>query len=74
MDAAAKIGRNPVRKHQFQPDCVWRVSGLTERPNVSRETKFSDANGDREKNIFPVQLTTNRIGNLTQLIHALLLP
>ena len=31
----------------------------------SRETKFSGANGDKEKFIFPVQLTTSRIGNLT---------
>ena len=37
-------------------------------PNPSRETKFAGANGDREKNIFPVQLTTSRIGNLTLLI------
>ena len=34
----------------------------------SRETKFSGANGDREIFILPVQLTTNRIGNLTRLI------
>ena len=27
-------------------------------PNPSRETKFSGANGEREKNIFSVQLTT----------------
>ena len=37
-------------------------------PNPSRETKFSGANGDRKKIIFPVQLTTSRIGNLTRLI------
>ena len=40
---------------------------------VSRETKLSGANGDREILLFPVQLTTSRIGNLTQLIHTLLL-
>ena len=34
----------------------------------SRETKFSGANEDREKNIFLVQLTTSRMGNLTRLI------
>ena len=38
----------------------------------SRETKFSGANGDREIFIFPVQLTTSRIGNLSRLIHTLL--
>ena len=37
-------------------------------PNPFRETKFSGTNGDREIVIFPVQLTTSRIGNLTRLI------
>ena len=36
-------------------------------PHMSREAKFSGANGDREVSIFPVQLTTSRIGNLTRL-------
>ena len=40
-------------------------------PNPSRETNFSGANADREIFIFPVQLTTCRIGNLTRLIHTL---
>ena len=31
-------------------------------PNSSREAKFSGANGDKEKFIFPVQRTTSRIG------------
>ena len=42
------------------------MSGLTRDgagPNLSREIKFSGANGDREIIIFfPVQLTTSRIG------------
>ena len=37
-------------------------------PNPSRETKFSGANADREIFIFPVELTTSRIGILTRLI------
>ena len=37
-------------------------------PNPSREAKFSGANGDKEILIFPVQLTTSKIGNLTGLI------
>ena len=41
---------------------------MTGLPNPSRETKFSGANGDREKIFFSVQLTTNKIGNLTRLI------
>ena len=36
------------------------------------ETKFSGTHGDRGIFIFPVQLTTSRIGNLTRLIHTLL--
>ena len=40
-------------------------------PKPSREAKFSGANADREMFIFPVQLTTNRIGNRTRLIHTL---
>ena len=35
------------------------------------EIKFSGANGDREKTVFFVQLTTSRIGSLTRLIHTL---
>ena len=42
------------------------------RPNQSRETHFSGANGDRDIFIFPVQLTTSKIGNFTRLIHTLL--
>ena len=43
------------------------------RPSLSREAKFSGANGDREKIIFPVQLTaSSRIGNRTRLINTLL--
>ena len=42
-------------------------------PNPSRETEFLGANADGEIPTVPVQLTTSRIGNLTQLIHALAL-
>ena len=38
----------------------------------ARETKFSGTHGDRGICIFPVQLTTSKIGNLTRLIHTLL--
>ena len=40
-------------------------------PNPSCETKFSGTNADGEILIFPVQLTTCRIDNLTRLIHTL---
>ena len=42
------------------------------RLNPSRETKFSGANGGRRIFIFPVELTTSRIGSLTWLMHNLL--
>ena len=51
---------------------MGRLGRETGRPNPSCETKFSGANGHREILIFPVQLTTTRIGNLTRLIHTLL--
>ena len=44
----------------------------TGRLNPFRETKFSGTHGDRGIFIFPVQLTTSRIGNLTRFIHTLL--
>ena len=48
------------------------VQDGTAKP-VSRETKISGANGDREKYIFSHdQLTTSRIGDHTRLIHTLL--
>ena len=73
MDAAAELGRNPVSKHQIQPEygewAGWRGTG---RLNPSREVKISGTYGDRGIFIFPVQLTTSRIGNFTRLIHTLL--
>ena len=39
--------------------------------NTQYRTKFPDTNADKEIFIFPVHLTTCRIGNLTRLIHAL---
>ena len=73
MDAAAELGRNPVSKHQIQPeygdeqadagrDCRARLA----RPNSQARTRTA-----REIFIFPVQLTTYRTGNLTRLIHTL---
>ena len=41
----------------------------TAKPLSSRETKFSGANEGREVLIFPVELTTSSIGNLTRSIH-----
>ena len=42
------------------------------RPNLTRKTKFSGANGDSENSVFPFQLTTSRIGNYIRLMPSLL--
>ena len=68
MDAAAELGKNPVST-RFSLSMEMSRLVRTGLPNPSRETKFSGANADREKIIFPVQLTTSRIGNLPRLIH-----
>ena len=47
-----------------------KMSRLTR--DGTAEIKFSGTHGDRGLEIFPVQLTTSRIGNLTRLIHTLL--
>ena len=66
MDAAAELGRNPVSKHQIQPEY-----GDEQAEPVSRDQILRHARGQGNI-IFPVQLTTCRIGNLTRLIHTLL--
>ena len=76
METVAESGKgkwSPISKHQIQPGCGeragWRGTG---RPNLTRDTKLSGANGDRENSVFPVQLTTSRIGNHTWLRPSLL--
>ena len=75
MDAAAALGRNPVSKHQFQPeyrneqaDAGRDCRTCLARPNFQARTQTG-------KYIpvifFPVQLTTCRIDNLTRLIPTL---
>ena len=74
MDAAAELGRNPVRKHQIQPEYHMEMSRLTRDGTaepVSRDQILRHARGQGNI-IFPVQLTTSSIGNLTRLIHTLL--
>ena len=67
MDAAAELGRNPVSKHQIQPEYGdEQADAGTGLPNPFRETKFSDANADDgEISMFPCsQLITSRLGRL----------
>ena len=70
MDAAAELERNPVSKHQVQPEYgdEQANAGRDCRTCLCRRARFSGANGDREIFIFPVQLTTSRVSNLTRLI------
>ena len=72
MDAAAELGRNPVSKHQIQPECGDEQADTGRdcrnrlvRPNFQARAGIGGY-------YFPVQLTTSRIGNLTPLIHTLL--
>ena len=53
-----------VSRHRIQLGCGVLAGSLgTGRSNLSRETLFSVANGNRENSVIPVQLTTSRIGN-----------
>ena len=76
MDAAAELGRNPVSNHEIQPeygdeqadagrDCRTRLA----RPNSQARTRTGKYSFSLF--IFPVQLITSRIGNLTRLIRTL---
>ena len=74
MDAAAELERNPVSKHQSQPEYG------DEQADVGRDcrTRFARPNsralmGTRKYSIFPAQLTTSSIGDLVRLIHILAL-
>ena len=72
MDAAVELGRNPVSKHQIQPEYGdEQADARRGLPNPSHETKFSRANAAREIFRFTAQLTMSRIGNLTRVIHTL---
>ena len=73
MNAATELGRNPVSKHQIQPEygdehvdagreCRTRLA----RPNSQARM------GTWKYSFSLVQLTTTRIDNLTRLIHTLL--
>ena len=67
MDTVAEIGRNPVSKHQIQPEYGDEQADARRDCQTRLATKFSGVNGGREIFIFPVQLNTSRIGNLTRL-------
>ena len=62
-----KLPRNSVSP-RFSPSMEMSRLTRDRTDNPSRETKFSGVSGDREIFIFPVQLTTSRIGNLARLV------
>ena len=74
MDAAAETGRNPVSKHQIQPEYgdEQADAGRGGRTLLTRPNYFTGANVNKEISIFLDQLTRSRIGDLTRLIHTLL--
>ena len=71
MDAAAEFGRNPVSKHDIQTEYgdEQADAGRDCRTRLARPNSQARTNAGREIFIFPVRLTTSRIGNLTWLIH-----
>ena len=73
MDAAAELGKNPVSSISTIFSQSIEMSRLTldgtAKP-VSRDQILKRERG-QETFIFPVQLTTSRIGNLTRLIHTI---
>ena len=71
MDAAAELGRNPVSTRFSLSMEMSRLTRDGTADPVSRDQILRHARGQGDI-IFPVQLTTSRIGNLTRLIHTLL--
>ena len=68
MDAAAELGRNNSEsEHQIQPEYgdEQADAGRDCRTRLAKPNSQARTNADREMFIFPVQLTTCRIDNLT---------
>ena len=66
MDAAAELGRNPVCKHQIQPEYgdEQADAGRDGRTRLARSN--SQARTGTGDFFFPVRLTTRKIGNFTR--------
>ena len=73
MDAAAEFGRNTVSKPHIQPEYGDEQADVVRdcQPRLARPNSQARTNADREKFIFPVQLTTSRTDKFTRLIHTL---
>ena len=70
IDAVAEIGRSPVSKHQVQPEYgdEQADAGRDYRNRLARSNSQARTRTNKKIFVFPVQLTTSRIGNLTRLI------
>ena len=70
MDAAGEIRRNPANKDQVQPEYedAQVDAGLDCRTRLARPNSQGRM-GTTGKLIFPVQLTTSKIDNLTRSVH-----
>ena len=69
-----ELGRNPVSKRHIQPEYGDEQADARRdcRTRLARPRSHARTNADREIFIFPVQLTTSRIGNLARLVHTTL--
>ena len=73
MDVAVEIVRNPVSKHQIQPEYGdGQADAGRDCRNCLARLNSQVQLGQGKMIIFPVQLTSSRIGNLTRLIHTLI--
>ena len=71
MDAAAELGRNPVSTRFSLSMEMSRLTRDGTAEPVWRDQILRHARGQGNI-IFPVQLTTSRIGNFTRLVRTLL--
>ena len=66
MDAAGELGRNSVSKYQIQPEYGdEQADAIRDCRSVSRDQILRRERGQGNIYVFPVQLTTSRIGNVT---------
>ena len=69
--SSQKAGGNPSRSTIFSLSVENEQDGAGRDGRTCLERPNSQARMTGEKNMFPAQLTTIRIGNLTRLIHTL---
>ena len=68
MDAATELGRNPVSKHQIQPEYIDEQADAGRHCRTRLARPNSQARTGTVINHFSILRTTSRIGNLVRLI------